>query len=139
MAAANPPTAEAEATKAAWLARLGALVSDVETWSRELGWATKRIDKPMDDSDGAGKYRAPALVLQENFTRLMLEPIWNDGPDGVAHLYAMPEYDEVARLTLRGSAWGLKYPLPGMTDEDSAILDKSTLASVLAGLLARDE
>lgn len=139
MAAANPPTAEAVAVKAEWVARLNALVTDVETWARELGWATKRIDKPLDDHDGAGKYRAPALVLQENFTRLMLEPMWNDGSDGVAHLYVMPEYDEVARLVLRGGVWGVKYPLPGMTDEDNAMLDESTLARVLAGLLGRDE
>src|SRR6516164_4581148 len=47
-----------------WLDRLSALVHDVEGWVKDLGWAVRRVEKPMEDSQ-IGKYKAPGLLMQE--------------------------------------------------------------------------
>ncbi len=65
---------EAESLKKTWLDRLGDLVTSVETWARELDWSTRRIEKKMRDSE-IGAYRAPALIMQKETTRVILEPI----------------------------------------------------------------
>jgi len=41
---------------------------------RDLGWATRSMRKPMEDSQ-IGKYKAPSLLMQEGTDRVLLEPI----------------------------------------------------------------
>lgn len=60
---------------------LTALVESIEGWARELGWSTRRIEKKMKDSE-IGSYRAPALVMQEETTRALMDPIGRSTPTG---------------------------------------------------------
>ena len=46
----------------------------MELWGNELGWATWRIEKRLDDS-GVVLYKVPALLLQEGTVRALLEPV----------------------------------------------------------------
>ncbi|MCI0464287.1 MAG: hypothetical protein L0Z62_45715 [Gemmataceae bacterium] len=97
-----------------WLGRLSCLIHSVEEWARELGWATRWIDKPMEDAQ-IGEYRAPGLLLQEGPDRLYLEPIGRSAPgaDGVVDLYLMPAYDDIASLHHYDGRWNLHYLFPG--------------------------
>lgn len=91
---------EPEKLRDEWLSRLCALVDMVESWARELGWASRRIEKEMKDSE-IGGYLAPALLIQKETSRVLLEPIARSAPaaDGIVDLYLMPAYDDVASLT----------------------------------------
>jgi hypothetical protein len=93
-----------------WLTLLGELIGTVEGYVKELGWSTKRIEKPMEDSE-IGKYSAPALLLQEETTKVLLEPIARTAPgtEGVVDLYFMPGYDDIASLYYYGKKWHLHY------------------------------
>jgi hypothetical protein len=103
-----------EAVRAEWLRQLGALRDRVEEWAREFDWSTRRVDKPMDDSS-LGDYDAPGLVMQKEFTRLLLEPMGWIGPgaEGAVHLYCMPAFDDVASLQLHEGKWWLYRAPPG--------------------------
>jgi hypothetical protein len=121
-----------------WLDRLSALVNDVETWVKDLGWATRRIDKSMEDSQ-IGKYKAPALLMQEGTDRVLLEPIARSAPgaEGVVDLYLMPAYDDIASLYYADGRWNLHYVFSGTgaanTHEAPAKpLSQDTLREVLA-------
>jgi len=89
-----------------WVARVTELVDQAEEWARELGWATRRIDKRLDDYE-LGTHRVPALLLQEGTTRLILEPIGRSAGEieGVVDLYLMPAYDDAARLFFHNGGW----------------------------------
>ncbi|MBV8383984.1 MAG: hypothetical protein JOZ63_15345, partial [Planctomycetaceae bacterium] len=95
-----------ETLRAAWLNRLSALVDSVQGWAEELGWSTRRIDKQMEDSQ-LGPYEAPALILQQDLTRVLLDPIASSAPhtEGVVDLYRMPAYDDVASLYYYDDNW----------------------------------
>lgn len=97
-----------------WVGRLTKLVESVEKWAEELGWSTRRIEKSMEDSQ-VGKYRAPALILQEEVTRVLLEPIARSAPgaEGVVDLYRMPAYDDIASLYYYDGRWQLHYAFSG--------------------------
>src|SRR5438445_3773874 len=109
----KPPAAKQDLGRDKWLRRLTDLVDQVEAWARELGWATRRIDKRMDDSD-AGPYLATGLLLQKEFTRVSLEPMGRSasGSGGVADLYLMPAYDNIARFFFRDKKWLLQHMYP---------------------------
>jgi len=123
-----------------WLGRLTALVDAVEQWAQELGWSTRRIEKRMEDSE-VGSYQAPALLMQEETTRALLEPIGRSAPgaDGVVDLYLMPAYDDIASIYFANGAWHLLH-----TSVDSAHaptsqveakpLSKETLHDVLRAM-----
>lgn len=74
-----------------WLQRLSELVRTIESWAQELGWATRQIQVTLSDSQ-IGNYKAPALLIQEDTIRILLEPIARSAPgaDGVVDLYLMP-------------------------------------------------
>jgi hypothetical protein len=67
----------------------------------------------MEDSK-VGPYKAPALVLQRDTTRVLLEPIARTAPgtEGVVDLYLMPAYDDIASLYFYDGDWQLHYPFP---------------------------
>lgn len=127
-----------------WVARLTSLVDRVEGWAREADWSTRRIDKRMDDSQ-LGAYQAPGLLLQNEFTRVMLEPIGRGatGDGGVVDLYLMPGYDDIASLIFYDDRWHVHYPFnpptgPGalsVRDAPARPLTKKTLLSVLDELM----
>jgi hypothetical protein len=105
---------ELERVRAEWIERLTQLVETIEHWARELDWSTKRIEKRMEDSQ-LGKYVAPALLLQHETIRVLLDPIARSasGADGVVDLYLMPAYDDIASLYFHDGIWRLHYLLPG--------------------------
>src|SRR5437763_378012 len=49
--------------RSAWAARVSELVSTVEQWAKELGWATRRVEKRLDDSY-IGRHKVPGLLMQ---------------------------------------------------------------------------
>lgn len=96
-----------------WLRVLNELVEKVQGWVRPE-WSTRVIQKAVQDSD-LGEYRAPALLIQREIARVLLEPItrFAPGTDGVADLYLMPAYDGIASLYRVAGEWRLHYAFRG--------------------------
>jgi hypothetical protein len=90
-----------------WLQLLDELVRRVESWVRPE-WSTRVIEKEMQDSV-LGEYKAPALLMQREIARVLLEPItrFAPGTDGVVDLYLMPAYDDIATLYRVAGEWKL--------------------------------
>ncbi len=107
------PVANWESLRDEWINRLITLVTSVQGWAEELDWSTRRIEKRLDDSQ-LGTYQAPALLLQEGTTRVLLEPIarFAPGAEGVVDLYLMPAYDDIATLYFYEDGWHLHYMSP---------------------------
>lgn len=126
------------AERAEWIDRVSALVAQVEDWARRLGWATRRIEKKLDDSY-VGKHTVPALLMQEETIRVLLEPVARTAPgaSGLVDLYLMPGYDDIASLYLREGSWRIHYLFPGdkpvgtLKDAEARPLDPDTLSIVL--------
>jgi hypothetical protein len=97
-----------------WLKVLADLTAKVKKWAEELSWSTRTIAKKMKDSR-LGEYEAPALLMQKETTRVLLDPIarFIPGADGVVDLYLMPAYDDIASLYLKDGEWSLHYMFPG--------------------------
>jgi hypothetical protein len=97
----------------AWATRVADLVGQVERWGKELGWATRRIEKKLYDSR-FGDHPEPALMLQEDTCRILLEPVGRSAPgvEGVVDLYSMPAYDDVASLYFYEGRWNLHHAAP---------------------------
>jgi len=124
-----------------WIHRVTSLVDQVEQWARELGWSTRRVEKKLED-EWIGKHRVPALLMQEDTCRFLLEPIGRSTPgtDGVVDLYLMPAYDDIASLYYYSNRWNLHYMFPGakptatVREAEAMPLSKETLAKVIAEL-----
>ncbi len=103
-----------------WLENLTALITSVRTWANDLGWSTKVIEKALDDSS-IGSYIAPALLMQEETTRILLEPIARTAPgmEGIVDLYVLPAYDDIASLCYSGKSWQIRYAAPGQNGSGS--------------------
>lgn len=113
-----------DAIKSMWLKRLSDLVSLIETWAKESDWSTRWIEKKLEDSE-IGDYLAPALLLQKETARLILDPIGRltvGGSDGVVDLYLMPGYDDIAKLFYLEDQWHLSFVFPG-TSRNPKVLD----------------
>jgi hypothetical protein len=141
---AAKPEIEREATqrvraRVRWIGLVSDLVREVEQWSRELGWATRRIDKRLDDSR-IGRHQVPALLLQEDTCRILLEPVGPSAPgaEGVVDLYLMPAYDDIASLYYYEDRWNIHYMFPGVQpvatvrEAKPMLLSKEALRKVLA-------
>lgn len=100
------PVPDWEAVRDEWVQAVEHLVTDVESWCKTRDWPTRRVAKRMEDSR-IGEYQAPALVIQADLVKLMLEPIarFTPGGDGVVDLYRMPEYADTASLFRRQGKW----------------------------------
>ena len=124
--------------RAAWIQRVSDLVKSVESWAKDFGWSTKRIDKKIEDSK-LGNHKASGLVMQEDTVRVLLEPISASAPgsDGLVDLYLMPGYDDIASLYHREGGWHVHYVFPaqkavtGIKEGESRPLSKKTLGVVL--------
>lgn len=112
------------AARNAWVARVTGLVAAVESWARELDWVTKRIEKKQDDPR-VGSPKVPALVMQQDAVRVLLDPISSSAPggEGLVDLYLMPGYDDIANLYHREGGWHVHYVFP----------DASAAARIKAG------
>jgi hypothetical protein len=134
----DPKTVLAE-----WLGRLDELVGSVKSWASEFDWSTRQITKKMQDSR-LGPYEAPALMLQNETTRVLLDPIarFAVGADGVVDLYLMPAYDDIANLFFIDGQWRLHYVFPGTTaiphaqEVEPTALSKEALGRVLEEMKA---
>ena len=121
-----------------WLDRLQDLVATVKEWADELDWATRTVDKIMEDAE-IGNYPALALLLQWETTRLLLEPIARDAPgaQGVVDLYRMPYYDDIASLYFYNDRWNIHYlfqkppTVAKVRAAEAKPLTKATLRKVL--------
>lgn len=127
----------------AWIKKVEQLVSDVERWGKELGWQTRRIEKRLDDLY-IGKHRVPALLMQEETFRVLLEPVGRSAPgtEGIVDLYMMPAYDDIASLYFYGGQWNVHYffngtPATGNIHEaPGTALSRETLQRVLEEMRA---
>lgn len=125
--------------RVAWIELVSDLVEQVEPWVRELGWATRRIDKRLDDSR-IGRHHVPALLMQQDTCRILLEPVGRSSPgaEGVVDLYLMPAYDDIASLYYYEHRWNLHYaflgdkPVSSIREADAMPLSKEALQRVLA-------
>lgn len=130
-----------EATRDEWIDRLDKLVGDIETWAGSFDWSTRRIDKSMKDPL-IGPYKAPGLLMQKEFTRILLDPIsrTTPGSDGVVDMYLMPALDDIASLYFYEGRWHVHYRLPNdeavatIREAQAKPLTKETLAEVLDGM-----
>jgi hypothetical protein len=93
-----------------WNQILHELVHKIQEWLPKEEWSSKLIHKDMEDSR-LGEYKAPALIMQREFTRIMVEPItrFAPGTDGVVDIYKMPAYDDIASLYRIDDEWKLHY------------------------------
>ncbi len=119
-----------------WIERLHKLVNTVKTWAEELEWATKVVDRKLEDPD-IGAHIAPALLLQNEAVKLFLEPVSRVAPgtEGVVDLYLMPSYDDICSLYYYNGKWNVHYafgddPHQNRLESESRPLTKSTLKRV---------
>lgn len=133
--------ADVGAIRDEWIDRLGRLIGDVDTWARDLDWSTRRIDKRMEDAT-IGRYKAPGLLMQKGFTRILLDPIsrTTPGSEGVVDIYLMPALDDIASLYFYDGRWNVHYRLPNdetvtsIRNPMAMPLTSETFAKVLEGL-----
>lgn len=136
--------AEIEATermqaRSAWLEKVNALVDQVEAWANELNWSTRRVEKKLEDSF-IGEHRVPALLMQEDTCRILLEPVGRSAPgaEGVVDLYLLPAYDDIATLYYYGQRWNLHYvfanskAVASVREAEAMPLTKGAFEKVLA-------
>lgn len=119
-----------------WLARLDALLTDAEAWAKELDWSTRRIVTDLDDGPN-GDYEAPALILQYETKRALLEPIASLAPPdttGIVFLYIMPAYDDFAKIYYYESSWHI-HRERGVTEYAPRALTKATFLETLSDLV----
>ncbi len=127
--------------RAVWLERVTALVAELEGWAHELGWSTRRLEKSLEDAR-IGKHRVPALLLQQDLCRIMLEPVGSSAPgsEGVVDLYLMPAYDDIATLLFYQNRWNIHLAFTGENADartrpaEPRPLSKQTWNAVLDGL-----
>ena len=135
------PVENWEGIRDEWVRAVEELVKSVEGWCRALGWPTRRIEKRMAETK-LGEYVAPALLIQVDLTKLMLEPVarFVPGADGVVDLYLMPGYDDIASIYLRGGEWQIHYTVAGdAIPPELRKTDPGVLASGLIKSFTADE
>jgi len=128
----------ADVLRKEWIGRLSLLVNDIETWAKSFDWTVRRVDKSMKDSE-IGSYRAPGLLLQKEFTRILLDPIsrTTPGSEGLVDLYIMPAFDDIASIYYHDRRWNVHYRMPNdetaatLRDADGKPLTRETLAEIL--------
>ncbi len=134
----DKPTDDHGVIRDEWLKVLADLTSQVQRWASELDWSTRLITKKMKDSR-LGVYDAPALLMQKETTRVLLDPVarFTPGADGVVDLYLMPAYDDIASLYRVNGEWRLNYMFAGaptvstLGQADVIPLSKEALGQVL--------
>lgn len=114
------------AERSEWIRRATEVVETIEQWAKELGWSTRRITKKLDDSR-LGTHRVPAVVMQENTVRVLLEPVapLTLGSSALIDLCLMPGYDDIAHIDYQGETWRVQYVFPDAKPAGSAKLERS--------------
>lgn len=108
------PIPDWEQVRDEWVRAVEQLVADVESWCKSNDWPTRRIDKRMEESK-IGEYVVPALLIQADLVKFMMEPIarFVPGAEGLIDLYLMPQYDDAASISRRNGAWQIRYTVTG--------------------------
>jgi hypothetical protein len=111
--ASRPKVDDPTSERDDWLRLLDELVKKVGSWVQPQ-WSTRVIEKEMQDTV-LGEYKAPALLMQREIARVLLEPItrFAPGTDGVVDIYLMPAYDGIATLYRVAGEWKLHYAFRG--------------------------
>lgn len=117
------PVPDWEQVRDEWVQAVEQLVAEVESWCKARDWPTRRVEKRLEESR-IGEYYAPALVIQVDLVKLMLEPIarFTSGGDGVVDLYRMPEYADTASLFRRDGKW---FFLATVTNDTAELPDEA--------------
>ncbi|HJT32504.1 MAG TPA: hypothetical protein VJ783_10710 [Pirellulales bacterium] len=139
----NRRTGDSAALLDEWRGRLTELMASVKNWVEELDWSTRLISKKMHDST-LGAYEAPALLMQKETTRVLLDPIarFAPGTDGVADLYLMPAYDDIVNLCFVEGQWQFRCAPSGERANDASRefenqpLSKENLSRILDEIAA---
>ena len=100
---------------------------------------TRKGKKNLEDSQ-IGRYKAPALLMQEGVDRILLEPVGRTAPgtEGVVDLYRLPGYDDIAGFYFYEGSWKLHYLFPGdalvpeLRETPAKTLSRESLEAVLA-------
>ncbi len=124
-----------------WTRAVTQLVADVETWSKAREWPTRRIEKRIDDPQ-IGEYVVPALLIQVDLVKLLLEPVarFVPGAAGLVDLYRLPEYDDVASVFRRDGGWQVHYTVTGENvPAQMRAADPSLLAAQITQPFTADE
>lgn len=133
----RPRVADPARERDDWIHLLKGLVGEVEGWVKPT-WSTRVIEKAAQDSV-LGAYDAPGLLMQRDFTRVLLEPItrFAPGADGVVDLYLMPAYDDIASLCRVDGQWKIHYAsrghqvVTGIRNAEALPLTKESFLRVL--------
>jgi hypothetical protein len=134
----NSGVDDSAALRDEWLKSLADLTVKVKKWAEELNWTTRQISKRMKDSR-LGEYEAPALLMQKETVRVLLDPVarFAPGSEGVVDFYLMPAYDDIASLYLVDGEWQLRYmfsgaaTVPAIRETKPRSLSKGALGKVL--------
>lgn len=129
------PIPDWEQVKGEWVQVVEGLVSDIDGWCRDRGWPTRKLYKSVVEPS-IGGYLVPALRFQIDLTKLMLEPVarFVSGADGLADLYKMPEYDDVASVYRLNDGWWIREA--AAADGDGRPLDAEAFAAVVLQMVA---
>ena len=112
-----------------WRHAVDAIFGLVEEYSREQGWATKRLEKRMSDAF-LGSYALDQLLIHRPDARFLMDPVsrYVDGTTGVIDLYQYPSLGGTMLSQVDGS-WtihSLKHnenPLPWTPINFRLVLD----------------
>jgi hypothetical protein len=87
----------------AWVAEVEKMADDLERWSADNDWDTKREMKELEE-EGLGRYRVPVVRVQTMQGRLYFEPVARFilGAAGRIELTATPSFWQVILLKERG-------------------------------------
>jgi len=93
-----------------WIESIHALVDEVEKYTFDLGWSTRKILYELDDSY-IGKHKLPALIMQKDLCKVVLQPVSRtpQGASGLVDLYLLPQYDDIASLYFYNDRWNVHY------------------------------
>ena len=103
---------------------------------------TRRIEIKRNEGQLGGVYRAPALLMQHDAIRVMLDPLarYGVGNDGIVDFYVMPAWDRVAVLTFKNKKWRIRYHSAIPEDSSAPFVDGPlTKEAVTAALTAWGE
>jgi len=135
---------DVEAVKHEWLARLDALVADVQTWAAASGWRTRTIQKTVEERE-LGRYKVPVLLMEKNAVEVVLNPVarFVPGADGAVDLYLSPAYDDIAGLYHESGRWLIHDFEPADAETTGGLIDappqpcnETTIRAILDGMAA---
>jgi hypothetical protein len=101
-------TDDPQALAVQWLRDIEPIVTDVSSWSADIGWIVHRKEKPEHER-ALGDYTVPVVEIKTPAGHLIVEPVARAvvGADGRIDLYAWPSLHRMM-LIRAGGQWRLK-------------------------------